>query len=372
MALPSASGRSIGFWAASHQPVEEGDVAGAGHGVEQGGPGHLPLLHQPADDAGRARGVVLGQGGGLAPEPLEEDVGVADGAQGPAQPLQLAHQLGQPLRVEERLERLQVGAQAAGADPGLVDVLGVVADAHAGVVAEDADDGGGHGARGPRRPRSRRRPASPPPARPARGPAPRAPAPPWGSGSTGARPGPVQGGDHRLQQGPAGVRLQLHLDLAEAAGQLAALVDRHLVVDHLGQAQALGVEQLDAPADGAQAGGGHQAGAAGVGPDQAGHLRRHRGRRRALEGELPPHEGGPVVAVGQLDRPPGAVAGAVAQAGAPPGQAEVGRVEVDGVELAVGQGTDGDPVEHAGEVGQGEPGPGAELGLPLPCGLHGV
>ena len=336
------------------------------------GPGHLPLLHQPADEAGRARGVGLRAGtppGGAAARGGRRRRGPRPSAPPShfSSPTSSASHSGSrsdskvcrsersrraptrawwtssgssPMRTPASWRRMRMTEAAMAArttSPAVASSPGFSSTSSARSLA--------------RAPRARTT---------------------LGMGSTAPAPACVQGGDDGLEERRAGARLQLDLELPEAAGQPPPLVDRHLVVDHLGQAQALGVEQLDAPAAGAQAGRRHQRRAAGVGPHQVGHVGRHGGRRLALERELAAHEGGTVVAVGQLDRPAGAVTGAVAQAGAPPGQAQVGRVVVDGVEAALGQGPDGDPVEHAGEVGQGEAGPRPELRLPLPGRLHRV
>src|SRR5204863_254155 len=82
-------------------------------------------------DGGR---VLLGEGEGLVLEPLHQHLDVAHLAQQPGEPAGLLAQAGHPFGVEQGAERAQVGAQPAGADPGLVDVLGVVAQADAGVV----------------------------------------------------------------------------------------------------------------------------------------------------------------------------------------------------------------------------------------------
>ena len=140
-----------------------------------------------------------------------------------------------------------------------MDVLGVVADADACVVAEDADDRGGDGRAhhvggggvvgkilgdelgglpGPR------------PERPHD----------LGDRLDLAGSGGPEGLHHGGHQLGVGTLVDLHLELAEPAGQVPTLEHRDLVVDHLGQALALCVEQLDPAPAGAEPGGRHEGG----------------------------------------------------------------------------------------------------------------
>ena len=74
-------------------------------------------------------------------QPLHQHLGVAHLAQQPGVPAGLVPQSLYPVGVEQRPERAQVGPEPAGADPGLVDVLRIVAEADAGIVSHDAGQG---------------------------------------------------------------------------------------------------------------------------------------------------------------------------------------------------------------------------------------
>ena len=122
---------------------DEGDVPVGPKVVQQPGPGLVALADEAAQEGGGGRCVALGEVVGLGAQPLQEDVGVPDVAEQVGRPLELvAEGLGLGL-VEQGPERAQVGAQAPGRHPGLVHVLGVVADAHARVMAQKAGNPGG-------------------------------------------------------------------------------------------------------------------------------------------------------------------------------------------------------------------------------------
>ncbi len=76
-------------------------------------------------------------------EALEQHVGVPDGAEGAAEPAELVAERLAQVWSTRGAEGAQMRPQAAGRDAGLVYVLGVVAPADAGVVADEARHGAG-------------------------------------------------------------------------------------------------------------------------------------------------------------------------------------------------------------------------------------
>ena len=215
-------------------------------------------------------------------------------------------------------------------------VLGVVTDADAGVVAQQAGDTRAQrGPHGIARLRSRVQPDG----RHLGGP-----------GGTRAEsvhqlgPHVVPLGARRQQ--PLGDRVHdvdaalvggLDLELAEAAGDGATVVDDDPIVDHLDLALAFGAVQLHARARRSEAGDLRELVVAQVGAQQLQQLGRHLGRW-PVELELAAHEGGAALAFGELHRPTRVVAGAIANGEPPPGQAQIERVVVRRREALAGQG----------------------------------
>ena len=135
----SASGSSAGSPRRVDEPVEQ---------LRRTGPSAAPRAARrarpptgaPAERArcSPIRPVGLGEPGDLRPEELEQHLGVAHRAELGTEPLELVPQRLVPLRDEERAERAQVGAEPPGRDARLVHLFGVVAEADAGVVREQA------------------------------------------------------------------------------------------------------------------------------------------------------------------------------------------------------------------------------------------
>jgi hypothetical protein len=122
--------------------IEQAEVAPAVERGEQRVP-RRGLLHlEPAEQLRRRPGIGDGQGRGLRPKPLEEDVGVTHVTELRAQPLELVPQPPRPLGVEQRPEGPEVGAEAASCDTRLVDVLGVATEPHARIVPDEAHERG--------------------------------------------------------------------------------------------------------------------------------------------------------------------------------------------------------------------------------------
>ena len=115
-----------------HQAIEQRDVPVGPHRVEQLGAGaRRGARGGRRAGACRRRRRTAGSSWRRRLEPFEEHVVVAHGAEERAEPLQLVAESGVPLGIDDRAERLQVGAQPAGRDPGLVHGLDVFADPHA-------------------------------------------------------------------------------------------------------------------------------------------------------------------------------------------------------------------------------------------------
>ena len=74
----------------------------------------------------------------LSPDVLEQDVEVAGRPERGAEPAELVAQLGGPVGVEQRPRGAQECARPPGRDPQLMEVLGVVAEARARIVREQA------------------------------------------------------------------------------------------------------------------------------------------------------------------------------------------------------------------------------------------
>ena len=264
----------LGPHGCGHEVVEQLHVGGIGHRLEQRGDlclaAVLEVAHQPA-----GRGAVVGRElPDVAQQPLDEHVGVAHDPERRGQALQLGPQAVAPAVGQHGRQRLEVGAQASGADPGLVHALGVVVEAHHVVVADDLTDrmthrGGDHGGHvgvgadlGHHQVGRHQRPR-------AEGPD------DLGGGVRGAGTGGHEGVAHGLHEvGGSGLG-QLHLDLTEAGGDVAVVDDGDLVVVDLEQLGAVGVDQAEPLAVAADHGDRHQRRAAHPAGDERGQLGRH-------------------------------------------------------------------------------------------------
>ena len=121
------------------EPVEDGEVAVALERLEQrGARGEPAAASIRSNSACECVALALVERGRLRVQVLEQDVVVAHRPERGAEPAQLRLQPLLPLAVEQRPRGAQERARAARGDAQLVDVLGVVADADAGVVPRAA------------------------------------------------------------------------------------------------------------------------------------------------------------------------------------------------------------------------------------------
>ena len=122
----------------------------------------VALGREPGPKAAEGAGVVALEGARLGVQMLEENVEIANRAEQPAQPGQLAPQRLRPVGGDEPACRAQQGTRAPGRDAQLVQRLDVLAEPDAGVVREHRlvllDKQPRAGGRAGRRPRPRRAP----------------------------------------------------------------------------------------------------------------------------------------------------------------------------------------------------------------------
>ncbi len=145
------------------------------------------------------------------------------------------------------------------------------------------------------------------------------------------RAGSAQPPEHVVEQTVRGVVGDLHLELAEPCGDAAPRQYRHLVVDHLAQEPVVEIQQLGQPTDRAQTNDGPERGRPDVRADQ---VDRFVGRcRRVVPGERELSSDQEVAApfLGRKLRGP-PLALAMTDAHSPAREAEVGSVEVDGLQ----------------------------------------
>ena len=329
------------------EPVEQREVAVAAERLDDVTVGGRALLLERLQQARRGAGVAA-ERSDLRPQAAEHDVEVARRAEMPAEPADLRAQRRRPVGLDERARGAEERPQAARRHPELVQVLGIVAPARAGIVSEQRPVLGLE--RDPERLAGRRalpalagRPR-PPPGR-ARGRASAA-----ARRSSGA--GPAQLLLELAQRALVAVE-QLDLELAEAAGDVLALEHGDAVVHDLG---AAGADPLPA---GAQARDGDERRCHGDTP-AAGRPARPAAAPAALPARA---RDGPRPRGSFSCQRPGAVLDAVAERDAVPREPQVRGVVVGG---------DEDPRRQplAAELGQDEPLARSQLDLALERLLH--
>ena len=263
-------------------------------------------------------------------EPVLQHFGVAHLAEDRPEPLQLDADRLAPLLVEQRPEGAQVGSQAAGGDPRLVDVLRVTPETDPRVVDEQPEGRGGDrrlhdlGRGGREVERRGRRDVG------------------WIGGTRPERAhdlrhrvglagaGSPESGEERGFHGLRSVRFELDLELPEPRRQADAVEHGHLVVDDFADLRTLLVAQHHARAHGVEARDRLERGAAG---ERVHQIERRLGRvvvGIAVEVQLLAIERPRVLRDRQLHGPAFGVA--VAQARARACETEVVGVVVDGLE----------------------------------------
>src|SRR5580693_1910428 len=103
--------------------IDHLDVAVGVHGDEEMAAGGAYLRNQRRDDCERRATIGGRQTSGRRPEAIAEDLGITDPSELAAEPAEVVAQRFSPGLVEDRPERAQVAAQAAGGDACLVHVL---------------------------------------------------------------------------------------------------------------------------------------------------------------------------------------------------------------------------------------------------------
>ena len=117
------------------EPVEEREVAVAAERLDDVAVGGRALLGERVQQA-RRRGSVAAERGDLRPQAADHHVEVARGAEVAAEPADLLAQRRRPVGVDERARGTEERPQAARRHPELVQILGIVAPARAGVVRQ--------------------------------------------------------------------------------------------------------------------------------------------------------------------------------------------------------------------------------------------
>ena len=137
------------------QTLDQVDVAVGAHIEHQSGSGFLTLRLQLIGELAHDRAIIGGERGRPSAQPLAHHLLVANAAEARAQPAQIGAQRVGPNGIEQRAKGPQLRAQPPGRDPGPMDIFRIVAQPHAGVVAQQAGDRHGdhvpHQVTGPRR-----------------------------------------------------------------------------------------------------------------------------------------------------------------------------------------------------------------------------
>ena len=118
------------------EPVEQREVAIAAQRLDDVPVGIGAVGLEPREQACR-RLCVVAERGHLCPQPVEHHVEVARRAEVAAEPAELLAQRLRPLAIDERARRAEKRPQPPGRDAELMQVLGIVAAAGAGVVGEE-------------------------------------------------------------------------------------------------------------------------------------------------------------------------------------------------------------------------------------------
>ena len=120
-----------------HETVEDREVPVGPQRAQQGEASRVPMLAQSLEQPLARVAIIVGALGEACLQPVAQHLGVAHVAEKPAEPLELVTDRVAPRFVQQGTERAEVRTESAGGDARLVDVFGVVAEAHARIVRDE-------------------------------------------------------------------------------------------------------------------------------------------------------------------------------------------------------------------------------------------